>query len=99
MAATSSASATTCDPMKFQAHDFLDPLIITPEVIRSALEPAIESLDLYMAGKYAGAVISGPVAMACSVICGLLSLWRRNRGPFCTMRIIGPGVASPCSTV
>ena len=50
--------------MKFQAHDFLDPLIITPEVIRSALEPAIESLDLYMAGKYAGAVISGPVAMA-----------------------------------
>ena len=40
------------------------PLIITPEVIRSALEPAIESLDLYMAGKYAGAVISGPMAMA-----------------------------------
>ena len=33
-------------------------------MIRSALEPAIESLDLYMAGKYAGAVISGPVAMA-----------------------------------
>ena len=64
MAATSSASATTCDPMKFQAHDFLDPLIITPEVIRSALEPAIELLDLYMAGKYAGAVISGPMAMA-----------------------------------
>ena len=62
MAATSSVSATTCDPMKFQAHDFLDPLIITPEVIRSALEPAIESLDLYMAGKYAGAVISGPTS-------------------------------------
>ena len=56
--------ATTCDPMKFQAHDFLDPLIITPEVIRSALEPAIELLDLYMAGKYAGTDISGPVAMA-----------------------------------
>ena len=64
MAATSSASAMTCDPMKFQAHDFLDQLIITPQVLRSALEPAIESLDLYMAGKYAGAVISRPVAMA-----------------------------------
>jgi len=38
--------------MKFQAHDFLDPLIITPEVVRSALEPAIESLDLYMAVRW-----------------------------------------------
>ena len=49
--------------MKLQPSDFLDTMI-TPELIRTALEPAIEALELYIASKYARPFISGPVIMA-----------------------------------
>jgi hypothetical protein len=49
--------------MKLQPSDFLDTMI-TPELIRTALEPAIEALELYIASKYARPFISGPVVMA-----------------------------------
>jgi hypothetical protein len=47
--------------MKLQPSDFLDTMT-TPELIRTALEPAIEALELYIAGKYAR--LSGPIIMA-----------------------------------
>jgi len=49
--------------MKLQPSDFLD-TTITPELIRTALEPAIEALELYIARKYARPFIRGPVFMA-----------------------------------
>ena len=49
--------------MRLQAQDFFD-TVITPELIRTAVEPAIEALDLYIASKYARPFISGPVIMA-----------------------------------
>jgi hypothetical protein len=49
--------------MRLQPCDFFD-TAITPELIRTAVEPAIEALDLYIASKYARLFINGPVIMA-----------------------------------
>ena len=50
-------------PMTFRANDFLE-MTLPRELVGSALEPAFESLHLFIASKYANAVVSGPVVMA-----------------------------------
>ena len=62
--------------MRLQPRDFFD-TAITPELIRTTVEPAIEALDLYIASKYARLFINGPVIMAAAVLRGVPVLQAR----------------------
>jgi hypothetical protein len=48
-------------PMTFRANDFLE-MTLPRELVGSALEPAFESLHLFIASKYANAVVSALLA-------------------------------------